>query len=227
MIPDLPNLLAQLHRVQHFRQLPEADVRAIIMAGGVRRYAAGETICAEGEPCSGMFVLLRGRVHLEKLGPLGQRFIIAVIEPVIMFNEVAALDGGPNPATAVTTHDSLIWQVSCDHFQALLKQHPEISLGMIQVLARRNRLLVSQYADLSFRPVQARVAKMLLELSDAGRHPIDRRKHPNHEMAARIATVPEAFSRAPNTFRRSGCITTTRTTITVSCIEDLIALAAL
>ena len=103
----------------------------------------------------GMFVLLTGQVHLRKLGPQGQESILAVIEPVIMFNEVAVLDGGANLTTAVAAHDCTVWQIRCDSFQALLARYPMIGLGLLRVLARRNRFLVSQVEDLSFRTVQA------------------------------------------------------------------------
>jgi CRP/FNR family transcriptional regulator len=222
---DFPDLIAQLQQVEHFKRLPEADARVIVTAGRVRRFAAGETIFAEDAPCAGMFVLLTGQVHLRKLGPQGQESILAVIEPVIMFNEVAVLDGGPNLTTAVATQDGAVWQIGCDSFQALLARYPMIGLGLLRVLARRNRFLVSQVEDLSFRTVQARAAKLLLDLSEYGRQPIDRRKHPNHELAARISTVPEAFSRALNAFKRSGCLTCTRSVIAVHCIEDLAVLA--
>lgn len=222
---DLPDLTTRLWRVEHFRRLPEADVRAIVTAGRVRRFAADEIIFAEGEPCAGMFVLLKGQVQLRKLGPQGQESILAIIEPVIMFNEVAVLDEGTNPVTARASQDCMIWQVGCAAFQELLTRYPVVGLGLLRVLATRNRFLVSQYEDLSFRTVQSRAAKLLLDLSDRGARPIDRRKHPNHEMAARIATVPEAFSRALNTFRRTGCITSTHATITVLCIADLTRMA--
>ena len=133
------------------------------------------------------------------------------------------LDGGANLTTAVAAQDCTVWQIGCDRFQALLARYPMIGLGLLRVLARRNRFLVSQVEDLSFRTVQARAAKLLLDLSDCGAQPIDRRKHPNHELAARIATVPEAFS-ALNAFKRNGCLTCTRA-IAVHCIEDLAALA--
>ena len=125
-MPDLPDLIARLQRVEHFRRLPEADVRAIVTAGRVRRFAAGEIIFAEGERCAGMFVLLEGRVHLRKLGPQGQESILAVVEPVIMFNEVAVLDGGPNLTTAVAMQECQVWQVGWDAFQALLGRYPLI-----------------------------------------------------------------------------------------------------
>ena len=44
--------------------------------------------------------------------------------------------------------------------------------------------------------VVARTAKLLLDLSDYGRRPIDRRACSISEMAARISTVPEAISRS-------------------------------
>ena len=166
---DAPDLIAQLQRVEHFKRLPEVDVRAIVTAGRVRRFAAGETLFAEGAPCAGMFVLLTGQVHLRKLGPQGQESILAVIEPVIMFNEVAVLDGGANLTTAVAAQDCTVWQIGCDRFQALLARYPMIGLGLLRVLARRNRFLVSQVEDLSFRTVQARAAKLLLDLSDCRR----------------------------------------------------------
>jgi CRP-like cAMP-binding protein len=101
----MQNLIRQLGRVKHFSSLPESAREAIVTAGRVRRFPASSTIFAEGEPCAGMFVLLAGQVHLCKLGLQGQENIMAVIEPVIMFNEVAVLDGGPNPVTSVAIRD--------------------------------------------------------------------------------------------------------------------------
>ncbi len=219
------DLVPQLRRVEYFRHLSESDLRAIITTGRVRDFAAGEAIIVEGQPCAGMAVLLSGRVHLRKLGPQGQESILTVIEPVIMFNEVAVLDGGPNLTTAVAVENCVVWQVGCDSFQELLARYPMIGLGLLRVLARRNRFLVGQYEDLSFRTVQARTAKLLLDLSENGQRPIDRRQYPNHELAARIATVPEAFSRALKYLKHNGCITCTRTVIAVCCISDLAVLA--
>ena len=225
-MPDPTDLIALLQRVEHFKILAEADLRAIVAAGRMRRFAADEIIFNEGGPCAGMFVLLRGRIHLRKVGPGGQESILAIIEPIIMFNEVPVLDGGPNLATAVAVTESLAWQIGCENFQALLSRYPQIGLGLLKVLARRNRILVSQYEDISFRSVQARAAKLLLDLSEAGQRPIDRRVYPNQQMAARIATVPEAFSRALNTFKRHGFISASRAEITLHDPDALANLAA-
>lgn len=222
---DLDSLAKRLKNVSNFRNLSDSDCQAIVAAGQVRRFPAGSTIFAENEPSAGMFVLSAGRVHLCKLGPQGQESIIAIIEPVIMFNEVSALDGGPNLATAIAVEDCITWNLSYDNFQALMQRYPQVFLGLLRVLAGRYRALLSQYEDIVFRSVMARTAKLLLDLSDHGRQPIDRRKHSNREMAARVATVHEALSRSLKIFKESGSIDSTRTVLSVRCPETLAKLA--
>jgi CRP-like cAMP-binding protein len=160
----------------------------------------------ENEPSEGLFVLLEGRMQLCKLSPAGQISILAVYEPVRMLNEVSALDQGPNPLTVIALEDSLVWNMSPHGLEALLLRYPVVSLGRLRMLANRNRRLVARFEDLSFRSVLARAAKLLLELSAEGQRAIDRRKHPNYQLAARIATVPEAFSRSLKVFRQAGAI---------------------
>jgi CRP/FNR family transcriptional regulator, cyclic AMP receptor protein len=112
-----PHILANsLGNVPHFKGMSDSDRQTIVNAGQVRRFAAGATIFVEGEASAGMFVLIKGQVHLRKLGPQGQESIIAVIEPVIMFNEVTALDGGPNLTTAIAVQDCITWNVDYDSF---------------------------------------------------------------------------------------------------------------
>lgn len=219
--PNLDELASRLSRVENFRELTLQEVREVIQPGSVRAFPRDAVIFTEGDSGTGLCVLLRGQVQLCKLSADGQIAILAVFDPVIMFNEVAALDGGPAPATAVATEPALIWIASPQALEALLRLYPTIGLGLLRVLAKRNRHLVGQFEDLSFRSVLARTAKLLLELSAGGSLPIDRRKHPNHQMAARIATIPEAFSRSLRIFRDSGALECSYKSIHVMIKEQL------
>ncbi len=212
---DLTDLARRLGQVEHFRDLQLPELRSIIDSGRITRYQADEVIFVEEEPSAGLFVLLSGRVQLCVLSPQGQISILAIFEPVIMFNEVSALDGAPNPATVISLEKSLIWNMSAPDLERLILKYPAIGLGIARVLAHRNRRLVRQYQDLSFRTVLARSAQLLLELSHNGLQKIDRRRHPNHQLAAQIATVPEAFSRALRVFRTNADIHTTELTIEI------------
>ena len=153
-----------------------------------------------------MYVLLNGQVQLCKISLQGQVSILSVINPVIMFNEVSALDNGPNPVTAIANQDSVIWHITSEKLQDLILQYPRIGLGLMRVLAKRNRKLVSLFQDLSFRPLLARTAKLLLEISDQGEMKINRKENPNYHLAARLSTGPEAFSRCLKTFQEQSMI---------------------
>lgn len=223
------NLAKLLGRVWHFRKLKLLDLQRIVSAGKMRRFRAGDTIFEETAAGSGMFVLFSGKVHLCKLGPTGHEQIISVIDPVIMFNEITAIDGGPNAFTAVCVENCLTWNIKHDEFNDLVQRYPdpEIGLGLLRVLSARTRMLIGRCEDLSFRPVVARTAKLLLSLSNNGSIVINRRDHPIKDMSARIATVPEAISRSLKTLKQDEFIECTRAQITVLNVAALYDLALL
>ena len=220
-------LITRLSTVSHFKGLPDAALQEIVRAGQILRFKQGEVIFHEGLSCSGLFVLLKGSVHLSKLGVQGQETIVAAIKPVIMFNEVTVIDGGPNPVTARAVEDCVTWQLGHADFQMLMERYPQVGTGLLRSLAMRNRMMLAQIEDISSRPILARVAKSILDLSDYGQHPIDRRQHSNQEIAARVASVHEAVSRSIKSLQDRGAISYSRETINVISVKRLAELAQL
>jgi CRP/FNR family transcriptional regulator len=222
---NLESLIGRLGNVPHFKRLPESALKEIVYAGQILSHPKGAVIFSEGEPSSGMYVLFRGQVHLCKLGLQGQEAIVARIKPVIMFNEVPTIDGGPNPVTAVAVQDCTTWNISYERYQMLMGHYPELGIGLLQVLAARNRLLFARYEDLLSLPVLGRVAKILLDLSGMGVKPIDRSVYTNQKIAALAATVPEAVSRSIKTLREMELLDSTRNKITIRSAEGLADIA--
>jgi CRP/FNR family transcriptional regulator len=218
---EIRGLAQRLSAVPQFRDIPIEGVISIIRMGDLRNYTQGEIIFHEADACAGMFVLVKGRVTLNKLGPAGQESVLSTLEPVIMFNEVAALDGGVNPVSAVAHTDCRLWRISRENMQKLIMQYPQIGLSLLGVLAMRNRQLVNYYSDLSFLSVHARLAKHLLDLSRQGEQPIDRKQNPIRLMAARIITTPEAISRTLKAFSTGGLIQYDRVEVKVIDLEGL------
>jgi CRP/FNR family transcriptional regulator len=218
-----------LRNVEHFRKLTVTDLRFIINAGQLKRFQSGSVIFQGGESSAGMFVLFSGKVHLCNLSPSGQVQIISIIEPVIMFNELTAIDGGPNPFTAIAEKTCVTWNIGYDAFQSLVRRYPDprIGIAMMKVLAKRTRLLIERCEDLSFRSVLARTAKVLLEMSDNGMKTIDRGEYPIKDVAASIATVPETLSRSFSVLSDRGLISCSRKEIIILEPEELIVAAQL
>lgn len=189
-------LVDQLKQVEHFKHISPMDLMAIVTSGQVKTYETGTTLFYEGDACAGMYVLLKGKVDLCKTGPEGQVTIINSIRPVIMFNEVPVLDGGGNPVSAIAVEKSCVWYVGCDRFQSIITRYPQLAIGLLKVMARRNRVIMSHYTDLSFRSIYARIAKHILDLSNNGKEPINRLSNPLKIMAACVVAAPEAVSRS-------------------------------
>lgn len=224
---DLQSLVARLGNVPFFKSMPLAALRDIVYAGHVRHYASDSALFREGEEAAGMHVLFRGQVNLCKVGLQGIEYIVHIIKPVIMFNEVTVIDGQPNPVTAVACGDTTTWQVSTEDYQILMQRYPEVGLGLLRIMAARNRVLLARYEDLISRPVLARTAKLLYSLSQAGRQPINRSDHPNQRIAAMAGTVPEAVSRSIKVLKENGVIECTRKLIMIQAIEQLMCFAQL
>ena len=220
-------LFTRLSNVSHFKGLPNSGLQEIVDAGQLLRFQQGEVIFHEGLSCSGLFVLFKGIVHLHKLGVQGQETIVAVIKPVIMFNEVTVIDGGKNPVTGLAIEDCVTWQIGYKDFQSLMDRYPQVGTGLLHSLATRNRMMLSHIEDISSRPILARVAKSLLDLSNQGREPVNRYLHSNQEIAARVATVHEAVSRSIKTLQDRGSIRSSRDTIKVISVKRLAELAQL
>lgn len=222
---DREDLVDMLHKVKQFSCLPREAISTIISAGNTRHYKNGQFVFHAEDPCSGMFVLIKGQVDLCMEGPEGQISILATLSPVIMFNEVAVLDGGPNPISAIATSDIIVWHIRYTKFQEILLETPQIGIALLNILAKRNRQLISHYDDLSFRTVQSRLAKHLIDLSEGGTLPIDRSQHPVKTIAARIVTGPEAVSRTLKVLKLDNLITCTRREIHIKDLKRLQNLA--
>ncbi len=224
---EFKRMVDQMRSVEHFNSLSLVDLLAIVTSGQVLNFQPGTILFCEGDPCAGMYVLLEGKINLFRTGPEGQISLLDSLSPVIMFNEVPVLDGGPNPVSAQADDHVRVWFVPCAHFCRLIKRHPELGTGLLKVLARRNRLLVNNYSDLSFRSVAARVAKQLVELSGKGANLIYRSIHTNKILASKIVTSPEAVSRTMKQFGSRNLIEISRDSIRVLDVDGLLAIAQL
>jgi CRP-like cAMP-binding protein len=218
-----------LSSVSFFKNLRPADLLSIINSGQLKRYKKDKYIYCKDDPSAGMYVLFTGKVHLCNYSCEGQSQIFSTIEPVTMFNEVTAIDGEPNPATAIAVKDCLTWNIGYEDFENLVRKYPDpvVGLAMMRVLAGRTRELIDLCGDLTFRTVVSRCAKLILELSNNGANRIDRREFPLADLSAMLATAPESVSRSLSWLDKQGLIKTDRTHISVLKTDELLEIVTI
>jgi CRP/FNR family transcriptional regulator len=218
-----------LRRVPYFAGL-SADLLAALAAASVERnYARGQVIFLEDDPCAGLHIVASGEVKIYKMSPQGREQILHRFGPGDTFNDVAVLDGGPNPASAAATEDSTLCVIARSDIRRFAETHPQLAWALIESIARRTRHLVAMVEDLSLRSVKARLARLLLTEGErtAATGRIDRSQMVTQaEMAARLGTVREMIGRALRDLADEGLIEFDRHRIVIVDRERLAEVAA-
>jgi CRP-like cAMP-binding protein len=209
---------ALLRRVPYFTDLPTEILDALAAAAVERNYDRGQVVFIEGEPCTGLFIVASGAVKIFKLSPNGREHILHQMAAGGTFNDVAVLDGGPNPAGAAAAEDSVLWIIDRASMRGLAQTYPALAWALIESIAARARHLVGMVEDLALRSVKARLAKLLLAEAErsAEQGEISRERMVSQtEMAARLGTVREMVGRALRDLADEGLITLDRHRIVV------------
>lgn len=221
---DLP----LLRRVPYFHSLPAQALAALAAAINKRRYDRGQIIFLEGEPCAGLHLITAGEVKIFKLSPQGREQILHRVGRGESFNDVAALDGDPNPASAAALAEAEIAVISHADIQRLVQAHPALAWALIESIAKRTRHLVAIIEDLSLRSVKERLARLLLAEAacTSATGPIERTQMMTQaEMAARLGTVREMIGRALRDLADARLIEFDRHRIIIVNRQELVALA--
>ena len=121
-------------------------------------------------------------------------------------NDVPALDGGPNPASAAALEPGVVYSIHRAERRQLISSRPEVAEAVVQTLANALRHLVALVEDLSLRHVTARVAKILLEQEMTFQEARQQHHLTQQEMAALAGTAREVVGRALKELETAGAI---------------------
>jgi CRP/FNR family transcriptional regulator len=201
-----------LTRVPIFSGLSEVELSFLAQRTVPRRFSAGETVFAEGEPCAGLFVVESGHVRIFKSSAGGREQVLSNEGPGSSVAELPVFDGGNYPASVTAIDDATLLFVSKQDFQALCLTHPQVSLKVLRVVGARLRRLVGIIEELSFTTVRHRLASFLVRLAKSsggktGKGIEISLPASNQELASQIGTVRELVSRNLSRFQAEGLLT--------------------
>ncbi len=199
-------LLKRLQRFEFLRGLDDATVAALAHSAARKIYAPGAVIFWEGDVETNLFYLQYGWLKVIKTGPDGREQVLRFLGPGEIFNEIGVFARRPNPATAIALEEAGIWLIPRHALEQVLFSHPHTALQIMENMAERFIGLVELTADLSLRPVEGRLAKLLLEQARDDLVIPRRRWSTLTEMAAHLGTVPDVLSRAIRELTRAGLI---------------------
>ena len=195
-----PDLASVLEKTALLSNLSREELQLLASRTVRKLFSTGELLFSEGEPCSGLHIISRGKVRIFKTSVNGREQVLAVNVPGESVAELPVFDGGPYPASAIAAEDTEIAFISRRDFHAYCVEHPEVPLKVLSVVGARLRRLVGIIEELSFTTIRERLIAMLVKLAQTEGRTTERGiefllPSTHQELANQLGTVRELISR--------------------------------
>ena len=224
-----PDLASVLEKTALFSSLAHPELR-LLAARTVRKlFRSGELLFSEGEPCTGLHIITRGKVRIFKTSASGREQVLAVNVPGESIAELPVFDGGPYPASAMAIEDAEIAFISRRDFHAFCIEHPGVALQLLSVVGARLRRLVGIIEELSFTTIRHRLIAVLVKLAQTEGQSTERGisfqlPATHQELANQLGTVRELISRNLMRLQAEGLLEVDARQIVVRDLKGLTAL---
>ena len=191
-----------------FRGLEEDSLADLQQYSELRRLPARETLYAQGEPATAMFVLLEGSMKLSRRTGGAKEHVVRLVRPGEVLAESALFSGGDYVATAVALEESRLLAVDAQRLAVQLRRDPHLAWNVLQRIGKRIEELQTQTELLATHTAEQKVAAYLMNRyravspEDAVIASSCRRS----DLASLLALAPETLCRVITEFKRRGWI---------------------
>ena len=194
------DLIPLLGRTALLAGLSDRELESLAAVTLRKRFPEGTLLFSEGEPCSGLHIVITGQLRIFKTSASGREQVLALEGPGSSVAELPVFDGGTYPASVVAVIDSEIAFISRQLFRAFCLEHPEVALKVLAVVGSRFRHLVGIIEELSFTTIRQRLVAALMRIAEssgrASTQGIEILLPGSHqELANQLGTVRELISR--------------------------------
>ncbi len=203
-----------LRSVPFFAEIPAAVLDQLASRCVPRTVGEHFTLFRRGERCTGLYLVLEGRVRIYRTASDGREQTLALEGAGRPIAELPLFDGGPYPASASTVLPSRLAFLPRSEFEHAFRTDPDVAAAVVRALGHRLRHLVQLVETISFRDVAARLAMLLADQVD--QHATEEGDGIMHleleqtqeQLATAIGTARESVSRALKQLKTKGLIHT-------------------
>lgn len=147
------------------KKISPALVSALESRAGIKWYAAGEEVFAQGEAAVFLPIVMSGRVKMVHYLEPGKEVIIGIFEEGEMFAVPPVFDGKTYPSTAVAMEPSQLMILGRDSFLELIRTSDEFAFAIIGWMCEMLREKTSTIQTLATASPEQRVEQILLRLA--------------------------------------------------------------
>jgi CRP/FNR family transcriptional regulator, cyclic AMP receptor protein len=202
-------LAALLARSTWFRATPASLQAQLPGMGRVQRLSAGQRLFMRGDPDDGLYCVLDGLVRIGAASFAGKEALLALIEPVNWFGEIALFDNRPRTHDAYAEGDCTLFHVPRAALSALLESTPRYWHAFGLLLTQKLRLAFEAIEETALLPAAQRVARRLLLMAGGYGDPGELRrvlKVPQEDLAMMLALSRQTINQVLKQFETQGAL---------------------
>ncbi len=140
---------AFLKEVPFFQGMTADQLEAVAAVCEEETFAEDTVIYAQGDPGGALYVVVRGRVGIDREKRKGSFVHLGTIGPSAYFGEMSLFDDSPRSTSAVALQDTLALQLRREPLVELLRHDPALSLELIKVLSQQLRTANERIAEMT------------------------------------------------------------------------------
>ena len=153
MAAGSPDLKAFLAATPFFGGLSDASLDLLVSMLVERRFDAGATVVAEGEPGRSMFIVHSGALVVNKLGDSGRAIRMASLEPGDFFGEMTLIEMQNRSASVVAESPTVLFELTArnlyTYYKADIHAYVMVMQNINRELCRRLRHADNRIAGLA------------------------------------------------------------------------------
>lgn len=150
----------------------DLDCWSILTHGRVPYPFKKNTILFHQEDPSGLIYIVRsGRIRITSYQKNGAEKQLYIAEQGTLFGECASMMRHPHVASAVAIVDSMIYVIPYTDVETAMNGNWDLNTRVLNMLCRKNSVLLKQVVELSFSDSLQRIAQVLINLGREYGHP--------------------------------------------------------
>lgn len=192
-----------------FAGLGDAEVRRWASLATEFRVPRGAVVFRQGEPCTGLHVVVEGQIKLALQNARGDEKVVDLVGPGSSFGETALFLGEPHDMLAEAISDSVLIQFAREAVLEEIRRNAGFSGRMLRAVCRRLAQRTQDLESVTLRSGAQRVTAYLLsQLPDGvnGAPVLIRLPAKKSIIASRLNLTQEHFSRILHEIQAVGLV---------------------
>lgn len=195
-----------IEKVPFFKELGADEKQAIVQKSHHSLYDKGEIILSTDDLLDSLYIVHHGSVKIYTLNESGKEHILRILSTGDFLGELAIFAERTMHHFAEATEKTEICKISRTDMHALMLDHPQISVNILEQMSKRLRETEHLASQLGTQDVESRIAAYLLAEAKRLQTQTISLAMSKKDLASHLGTSQETLSRRLSRLQDDGII---------------------